>query len=69
LDLLDAYGINDSGQITGEGLYDGQLSAFLLTDAPAAVPEPGMPLVLGAAFVMIALVQWPKLRWPRMNTD
>jgi probable HAF family extracellular repeat protein len=56
-DLLDAYGINDAGQITGEGLYDGQLSAFLLTDSGgvAAVPEPRMPVVLGAALVMIAL--------------
>jgi probable HAF family extracellular repeat protein len=56
-DLLDAYGINDAGQITGEGLYDGQLSAFLLTDSAgiAAVPEPRMPLVLGAALAMIAL--------------
>jgi len=54
-DLLDAYGINDSGQITGEGLYDGQLSAFLLTDPPAAVPEPRMPLVSGAALATMAL--------------
>jgi probable HAF family extracellular repeat protein len=56
-DLLDAYGINDSGQITGEGLYNGQLSAFVLTDPPAAVPEPKMPLVLGAALAMMALVR------------
>ena len=56
-ELLDAYGINDSGQITGEGLYNGQLSAFLLTDPPAAVPEPRMPLALGAALAMIALVR------------
>lgn len=52
-DLLQAYAINASGQITGEGLYDGQLSAFLLTDPPAgpagiaAVPEPRMWLALG----------------------
>jgi probable HAF family extracellular repeat protein len=31
-ELLTAYSINDSGQITGEGLYNGQLGAFLLTD-------------------------------------
>jgi probable HAF family extracellular repeat protein len=56
-DLLVAYGVNNSGQITGEGLYDGQLSAFLLTDSAGiqAVPEPRMPLVLGAALVMVAL--------------
>jgi probable HAF family extracellular repeat protein len=62
-DLLEAYGINASGQITGEGLYDGQLSAFLLTDPPAgpfgiaAVPEPGELLILGAALGLIAMVR------------
>jgi probable HAF family extracellular repeat protein len=51
-ELLEAYGINDAGQITGEGLYDGQLSAFLLTDPPAgpvdiaAVPEPSELLLM-----------------------
>ncbi len=56
-DLLVAYGVNDSGQITGEGLYDGQLSTFLLTGSGsiAAVPEPRMPLVPGAALAMMAL--------------
>jgi probable HAF family extracellular repeat protein len=59
--LLQAYAINDSGQITGTGLYDGQLSAFVLTDPPggaadiAAVPEPRMWWVLGAALALIAL--------------
>jgi probable HAF family extracellular repeat protein len=69
-DLLDAYGINASGQITGEGLYDGQLSAFLLTDPPAAVPEPRMPLALGVALAMIALVRMRghKHRLPRAST-
>jgi probable HAF family extracellular repeat protein len=58
-DLLDAYGINSSGQITGVGLFDGQMSAFVLTDPPAgpagieAVPEPRMWLVVGAALVMM----------------
>lgn len=40
-DLLAAYGINDAGQITGVGLQDGQLTAFLLTDPPP--PAPGNP--------------------------
>lgn len=45
-DLLQAYAINSSGQITGEGMYDGQLTAFMLTDpiaggaGTASVPEP-----------------------------
>jgi probable HAF family extracellular repeat protein len=59
-DLLEAYGINDSGQFTGEGLYDGQLSAFVLTDPPAgsvrisAVPEPRVWLALGVALALMA---------------
>jgi probable HAF family extracellular repeat protein len=59
-DLLQAYGINDAGQITGVGLYDGQLSAFLLTDPPAglggiaAVPEPSGLLIMCAALALIA---------------
>lgn len=62
-DLLQAYGINASGQITGEGLYNGQLSAFLLTDPPAgpggiaAVPEPSGFLVIGAALALIAFLR------------
>jgi probable HAF family extracellular repeat protein len=60
-DLLQAYGINNSGQITGVGLYDGQMSAFVLTDPPAGVaadiagvPEPSGLLMSCAALAMIA---------------
>jgi len=59
-DLLQAYAINDSGQITGVGLYDGQFSAFVLTDPPAgavgiaAVPEPSGFLMVGAALALMA---------------
>ncbi len=58
-DLLQAYAINNSGQITGVGLYNGQTSAFVLTDPPAgpagitAVPEPGALPIAGVALVMI----------------
>jgi probable HAF family extracellular repeat protein len=58
-DLLAAYGINASGQITGEGLYDGQLSAFVLTDPPAGpagispAPEPNELWILGAGLLLI----------------
>lgn len=61
-DLLAAYGINDAGQITGVGLYDGQPTAFLLTDPAAGpsgitpTPEPREVLVLGAALGAIALL-------------
>ena len=59
-DLLQAYAMNDSGQITGVGLYDGQFSAFVLTDPPAgavgiaAVPEPSGFLMVGAALALMA---------------
>jgi probable HAF family extracellular repeat protein len=67
-DLLQAYGINASGQITGVGLYDGQLSAFLLTDPPAgpvgiaAVPEPREILILGASMALIAILRSRRAR-------
>ncbi len=61
-DLEAAYGINDAGQITGVGLYDGQLTAFLLTDPPPAgrsspspVPEPRMTLLIGAILALAAI--------------
>jgi probable HAF family extracellular repeat protein len=60
-ELLQAYGINDSGQITGIGLYEGQMSAFLLTDPPAdfsnraAVPEPAGFWTAGVALGLLVL--------------
>jgi len=55
--LEEAFGINDSGQITGMGLYDGQVSAFLMTDPPAAVPEPGTTLAIAIGLGLIALLR------------
>ena len=65
-DLLSAYGINASGQITGEGLFDGQLSAFLLTDPPAGpfgitpVPEPGELWIVVAVLAAACLRAYGK---------
>jgi hypothetical protein len=42
---LNATGINDAGQIVGQGTFDGQQVAFLMT--PDAVPEPGTLAVWG----------------------
>jgi probable HAF family extracellular repeat protein len=42
---LNATGINDAGQIVGQGTYDGQQVAFLMT--PDAVPEPGTLAIWG----------------------
>ncbi len=49
--LQYAYGINNSGQITGYGTIGGQTHAFLLTAAPAAtaVPEPGALALLACS--------------------
>lgn len=40
--LVDAYSINNKGQITGNGLFNGEARAFLLTPTSisSAVPEP-----------------------------
>jgi probable HAF family extracellular repeat protein len=68
-DLLAAYGINDSGQITGVGLYDGQLTAFLLTDPPppamnpSTVPEPHEIGILFAAAALFAFVRRRRARY------
>ena len=80
-ELTGAYGINDGGQIVGEGLYQGQDQAFLLNPAPVS----GLRLA-GAAFqftsidmavpepgtLMLLLsgagliaVRWLPLKWKR----
>lgn len=38
---LNATGINDSGQIVGQGTYDGHQVAFLMTPDAIETPEPG----------------------------
>jgi probable HAF family extracellular repeat protein len=59
----EAFGINNSGQITGMGLYNGRETAFLMTDPPAgpnivsATPEPGTLLIMGAGLGLIVLLR------------
>jgi len=60
--LEEAFGINNAGQITGMGLFDGQQTAFLMTDpggagSVAAVPEPSTVLVMAAGMGLIALLR------------
>ncbi len=57
--LEEAFGINNVGQITGMGLYDGEETAFLMTDPAdiAAVPEPSAGLVMAAGAGLIALLR------------
>lgn len=62
--LEQAFGINDSGQITGMGLYNGQSTAFLMTDPPAnspaaptnivLTPEPGTILLMVVGLGLIS---------------
>jgi probable HAF family extracellular repeat protein len=71
-ELLEAYGINNTGQIVGEGLWNGQAHAFRLDPALppgirtfgmlgtpfsiTSVPEPGT--LLPAAFALILVWIW-----------
>jgi probable HAF family extracellular repeat protein len=57
--LEEAFGINNAGQITGMGLFDGQQTAFLMTDpgAVSAIPEPSAVLVMAAGMGLIALLR------------
>jgi len=44
---LNATGINDAGQIVGQGLINGQEQAFLMTPIAEQVPEPGALAIWG----------------------
>lgn len=73
-ELLEAYGINNAGEIVGEGLWNGQAHAFRL-DAGAAssplvfgvqpVPEPGTVPVIGIVFGIAGVLQG--VRWNRRS--
>jgi probable HAF family extracellular repeat protein len=52
-ELLHATAINDSGQIVGNGRFDGADHAFLLT--PVQVPEPSSWVLVVAAFACIVI--------------
>lgn len=50
-------GINDEGQIFGNGLFEGRSTSFVLQPNAAEVPEPGTGL-LGVAAVAMVLTGW-----------
>jgi probable HAF family extracellular repeat protein len=49
--FFEATGINTQGQFVGEGMYNGQITAFLMT--PAVVPEPGSLAALSAIAILM----------------
>ena len=57
--LQDAVGVNDSGLIAGNGLFNGQQRAFLLNTNPdpVATPEPGSISLAISAAVGAALLR------------
>lgn len=72
--LLEAYGINDFGQVVGAGLYEGERRAFLLNlpslliqgDGPAAhSPEPSTVALLAGGLALFAAGRMGKRRLSR----
>lgn len=68
-ELLEAYGINDAGQIAGAGLYGGQRMAFRLdpfaVDSGIATihqPEPGTMTLMGFGLGLLVVGFWRRSR-------
>lgn len=69
--LLEAYGINNAGQIVGEGLWNGQMHAFRLEPLPGGslgaqlvqpVPDPGTASLAGIGLGLILTGVWHRRR-------
>jgi probable HAF family extracellular repeat protein len=55
-DLQTANGINNLGQIVGDGLYDGQEMGYVLDTAPA-VPEPASLALFSVVMAIFGLTR------------
>lgn len=53
--LLNGWGINDRGQIVGQGSYLGNTRGFLLTPISGAIPEPATWAMLIAGFGVVGM--------------
>ncbi len=64
--LQEATGINNAGQITGNGVYNGQAEAFLLTpgDSASVVGATPEPTTLGLLIVGTTVMASKRLRAP-----
>jgi hypothetical protein len=61
--LTSAVGINDAGQIVGNGLLNGQEQAFLLDTQTPSAPEPGSFVLLSAgATLLLTIVSTRRIR-------
>ncbi len=52
---LQAYGVNDVGQNVGDGMYNGQITAFLMTPDGVDAPEPGTLAIWGIMGIAVGL--------------
>ncbi len=59
---LYATGINNKGQIIGQGLFNGQEEAFLMTPITQTVPEPTSVTLFGGVMAGLAFVRAKKRR-------
>jgi probable HAF family extracellular repeat protein len=70
---LNATGINDSGQIVGQGTYDGQQVAFLMTPDSIETPEPGAIFIWALIGLFAATLKAARSLWgpvgDRLNTQ
>jgi hypothetical protein len=63
--LNEATGINDSGLIVGNGIYNGIQQAFLLTPVSAPIPVPAAVWLFSSGLGLVAFTH----RWKNKRTN